>query len=62
VIFEEIESLIPALSGDAQALRSQADQLQDYCVSLEERQDEMKRIVQKAFGANAQGEINMSPH
>ncbi|CAN5270590.1 hypothetical protein BH11CYA1_BH11CYA1_29090 [soil metagenome] len=48
-ILEEIEILIPDLSDNAKALRSQADILHDYCNSLEERQVEMKRIVEGAF-------------
>jgi hypothetical protein len=48
-ILEEIETLIPDLSDNANALRSQADILHDYCNALEERQVEMKRIVETAF-------------
>ena len=48
-ILEEIEILIPDLSENASALRSQADILHDYCNALEERQVEMKRIVETAF-------------
>ena len=48
-ILEEIEILIPDLSENANALRSQADILHDYCNALEERQVEMKRIVETAF-------------
>lgn len=48
-ILEEIEILIPDLSDNANALRSQATILHDYCNSLEERQVEMKRIVEGAF-------------
>jgi hypothetical protein len=48
-ILEEIEILIPDLSENANALRSQADILSDYCNALEERQIEMKRIVETAF-------------
>ncbi len=48
-ILEEIEVLIPDLSENANALRSQADILHDYCNALEERQVEMKRIVETAF-------------
>lgn len=48
-ILEEIEVLIPDLSENANALRSQADILNDYCNALEERQVEMKRIVETAF-------------
>ncbi|MBS2006655.1 MAG: hypothetical protein JST01_06420 [Cyanobacteria bacterium SZAS TMP-1] len=48
-ILEEIEVLIPDLSENASALRSQADILHDYCNALEERQVEMKRIVETAF-------------
>jgi hypothetical protein len=48
-ILEEIEILIPDLSENANALRSQADILNDYCNALEERQVEMKRIVETAF-------------
>ena len=48
-ILEEIEILIPDLSDNAKALRSQADILHDYCNSLEERQVEMKRIVEGTF-------------
>lgn len=48
-ILEEIESILPALSENAKNLRSQADILQDYCGALEERQVEMRRIVENAF-------------
>lgn len=48
-ILEEIEVLIPALSENAKTLRSQADVLSDYCSALEERQEEMKKIVENAF-------------
>jgi hypothetical protein len=48
-ILEEIEILIPDLSDNAKALRSQAEILHEYCNSLEERQVEMKRIVEGAF-------------
>jgi hypothetical protein len=61
-IFEEIEALIPGLTGNAQALRSQALQMQDYCLSLEERQEEMKRILQKAFEHNPLGSVNGPQH
>jgi len=53
-ILEEIEILIPDLSDNAKALRSQADILHDYCNSLEERQVEMKRIVEGAFNRTPQ--------
>ncbi len=48
-ILEEIESLLPALSENAKNLRSQADVLQDYCSALEDRQVEMRKIVENAF-------------
>lgn len=48
-ILEEIEVLIPDLSENARVLRSQAEVLHDYCNTLEERQVEMKRIVENAF-------------
>ncbi len=48
-ILEEIEGLLPALSENAKNLRSQADVLQDYCAALEERQVEMRKIVDNAF-------------
>jgi hypothetical protein len=70
-ILEEIEILIPDLSDNANALRSQATILHDYCNSLEERQVEMKRIVEGAFSrvptshvqpqASASEIIDMSP-
>jgi hypothetical protein len=46
---EEIESLLPSLNENAKNLRSQADVLQDYCSALEDRQSEMRRIVENAF-------------
>jgi len=48
-VLEEIERLIPALTGNADALKSQATLLQDYCAVLEQRQSEMKRIVEYAY-------------
>jgi hypothetical protein len=59
-ILEEIEVLIPDLSENASALRSQADILHDYCNALEERQVEMKRIVETAF-VRAQKMQNQAP-
>lgn len=56
-ILEEIEILIPDLSDNAKALRSQADILHDYCNSLEERQVEMKRIVEGAFSRVPQATV-----
>jgi hypothetical protein len=49
VLLEEVEALIPTLTGDAQNLRSQADQLHDYCLQLEHSQSEMKRILDQAY-------------
>lgn len=48
-ILEEIENLIPALTDNAGALKSQATLLHDYCGILEQRQTEMKKIVEHAY-------------
>lgn len=48
-LLEEIENLIPALSDNAKALRSQAGLLQDYCQILENRQVEMHQLVENAY-------------
>jgi hypothetical protein len=48
-LLEEIEQLIPALTDNAVTLKSQASLLNDYCSVLEERQAEMKRIVDQAY-------------
>lgn len=48
-LLEEIELLIPALSDNAKALRSQAGLLQDYCQILENRQVEMHQLVENAY-------------
>lgn len=66
-LLEEIEHLIPALADNADALKSQASLLHDYCSVLEQRQSEMKRIVEHAY-ARTQGQaaaanfIDMSPN
>ena len=49
MVLEEIEELIPAVAGNADALKSQATLLHDYCTVLEQRQNEMKRIVDYAY-------------
>ena len=48
-LLEEIEQLIPALTDNAGTLKSQANLLHDYCAMLEQRQSEMKRIVDNAY-------------
>jgi len=48
-LLEEIELLIPALNDNAVTLKSQASLLNDYCSTLEQRQSEMKRIVDQAY-------------
>jgi len=48
-LLEEIELLIPALNDNAVTLKSQASLLNDYCSTLEQRQTEMKRIVDQAY-------------
>lgn len=60
-ILEEIESILPALSENAKNLRSQADILQDYCGALEERQVEMRRIVENAFSRTAEAVPGSQP-
>lgn len=57
-ILEEIESLLPSLNENAKNLRSQADVLQDYCSALEDRQSEMRRIVENAFN---RAQVSPSP-
>lgn len=48
-LLEEIEQLIPALNDNAATLKSQASLLNDYCAILEQRQAELKRIVDQAY-------------
>jgi hypothetical protein len=64
-LLEEIEQLIPGLTDNASALKSQANLLHDYCSVLEERQSEMKRIVEHAYmkvqPAASENFIDMSP-
>ncbi len=48
-LLAELEALIPELATDAQGLRAQAEQLQEHCRLLEERQAEMKRILDQAY-------------
>ncbi|HEY9684179.1 MAG TPA: hypothetical protein V6C86_21545 [Oculatellaceae cyanobacterium] len=48
-LLEEIEELIPALTNNAVTLKSQAGLLNDYCSVLEQRQAEMKSIVDQAY-------------
>jgi hypothetical protein len=48
-LLEEIEALIPALTDNAVTLKSQAGLLNDYCAVLEQRQAEMKSIVDQAY-------------
>lgn len=47
-LLEEIEQLIPALTDNAGSLKSQASLLHDYCAILEQRQTEMRTIVEHA--------------
>lgn len=48
-LLEEIESLLPGLAENASVLRHQAGVLSEYCSNLEQRQDEMQRIVDNAY-------------
>lgn len=48
-ILEEIESLLPGLSENASVLRHQAGVLHEYCSTLEQRQQEMQKIVNHAY-------------
>ena len=62
-LLEEIEGLIPALTDNATTLKSQASLLNDYCSILEQRQAEMKRIVDQAyFRANRVGQPIVDEH
>jgi hypothetical protein len=57
-LFEEIEKLVPALTDNAVTLKSQASLLNDYCSILEQRQAQMKRIVDQAYvRANRAGQV-----
>lgn len=60
-LLEEIEQLIPALSENATALKSQAGLLSDYCTTLEQRQQEMKRIVETAYVKGQDNLLDMRP-
>jgi hypothetical protein len=68
-LLEEIELLIPALNDNAVTLKSQASLLNDYCSTLEQRQSEMKRIVDQAYvratrssaQAGAESILDMTP-
>lgn len=60
-LLDEVERLIPALSENAQALKTQASLLNDYCHSLEQRQAEMKKIVEQAtFRTNRPSKIGLN--
>ena len=59
-ILDEIESLLPALNENAKVLRHQAGVLHDYCATLENRQQEMQRIVDHAYSQTMTG-ANMAP-
>ncbi|MBX9669714.1 MAG: hypothetical protein K2X93_18975 [Candidatus Obscuribacterales bacterium] len=48
-ILEEIESFLPSLNENAKVLRHQAGVLHDYCSTLEQRQQEMQKIVDNAY-------------
>jgi hypothetical protein len=63
-LLEEIEQLIPALTDNAGSLKSQATLLHDYCAILEQRQTEMKKIVEHAYSKAQQipeNVLDMSP-
>jgi hypothetical protein len=62
-VLEEIEQLIPGLADNADALKTQASLLHDYCTVLEQRQVEMKRIVEVAYTRtqSAANLMDMSP-
>jgi hypothetical protein len=63
-LLEEIEQLIPALTDNAGSLKSQATLLHDYCAILEQRQTEMKNIVENAYTKAQQipeNVLDMSP-
>jgi DNA repair exonuclease SbcCD ATPase subunit len=62
-LLEEIEQLIPALTDNAGTLKSQANLLHDYCAMLEQRQSEMKKIVDHAYVKSQQipSLLDMSP-
>lgn len=57
-LLEEIEGLIPELTDNAKTLKSQAGLLHDYCAILEQRQAEMKKIVDNAAFAG-DNDINL---
>ncbi len=59
-ILEEIESFLPSLSENAKVLRHQAGVLHDYCSTLEQRQQEMQKIVDNAYN-QALGANNPAP-
>lgn len=59
-ILEEIESILPGLNENAKVLRHQAGVLHDYCSTLEQRQQEMQRIVDNAY-SQAMGAPGPSP-
>lgn len=44
-LLAEIESLVPDLTDNAQALKTRAGELNEYCASLEDKQEEMKKIL-----------------
>ncbi|MBX3077334.1 hypothetical protein KF913_25710 [Candidatus Obscuribacterales bacterium] len=59
-ILEEIESILPGLNENAKVLRHQAGVLHDYCSTLEQRQQEMQRIVDNAY-SQTMGPAQMPP-
>ncbi|HEY9714570.1 MAG TPA: hypothetical protein V6C72_13975, partial [Chroococcales cyanobacterium] len=65
VLLQEIEDLIPTLTDNAGHLRSQASLLHDYCAILEQKQAEMKKIVDSAYlrtqQAMPENNLDMSP-
>ncbi|HEY9869807.1 MAG TPA: hypothetical protein V6D08_11625, partial [Candidatus Obscuribacterales bacterium] len=48
-LLEEIEALIPGLADNAQLLRTQAEELKAHCQALEQRQEEMRKIIEQAY-------------
>lgn len=48
-LLEEIAALIPGLADNAQLLRTQAEELKAHCLALEQRQEEMRKIIEQAY-------------
>jgi hypothetical protein len=49
LLLQEIEAFIPELTNNAGLLRTQAEELKAHCLELEQRQSEMRKIIDLAY-------------